>query len=114
MNPALRAGETPERDAAVNDTTLACEGVYVGAGVAVVATVVGTVVATTVVGTGVATEVAGAEVAAGVVLVLVLCVQPAKRADTKRRPQTIPIRTSLDAVIFSVIIFTIHTKRITK
>jgi Mg2+/Co2+ transporter CorB len=76
--------DAPESEAAVKATTLLFDGVNVGAGVAVVATVVGTAVA--VVATGVAAGV-GAAVATGVVVV-VLCVQPAKSAAIIRSPQT--------------------------
>jgi hypothetical protein len=66
------------------------DGVNDGLGVAVVATVVGAaVVATT---TGVGAGVTGAAVGVAVAReVVVLCVQPAKSADTNRRQQIIPM-----------------------
>jgi hypothetical protein len=77
--------DAPVKDAAVNTTRLLCDGVNVGAGVEVGATVTGTAVVAT--ATGVAAAVTGTVVATGVAgALVVLCVQPAKRADTSRSP----------------------------
>jgi hypothetical protein len=94
--------EAPVNEAAVKTTRLFCDGVNEGAGVAVVATVVGTaVVAVT---TGVGAGVAGTVVGVAVVGVVgVLCVQPAKSADTNRRQQIIPMSASFVGVNVSFI-----------
>src|SRR5208337_2029723 len=89
--------EAPVREAAVYTTRLFADGVNEGAGVAVGATVVGAAVGatSTVVGTGVA----GISVGVAVVgVVVMLCVQPAKSADTNKRQQIIPMSANLVGV----------------